>query len=182
MRVLLPILLNNKELNELRKKIGFLFQSAALYDSMTVEGNVGFPLQRHLMLPPAEVRERVQKLLARVGMKGHEGKVPSQISGGMKKRVGLARALALDPAVVLFDEPTAGLDPISAAEIATLISQLRDEDGKTSLVVTHDLPTARKIADRLIALDSGKVIFDGSLDEFERSSNPFIVQYLKDAA
>lgn len=170
------------DLNEARKKVGFLFQQGALYDSMTVEGNVGFPLRRHLMLPPAEVGERVQKLLARVGMEGHEGKVPSQISGGMKKRVGLARALALDPAVVLFDEPTAGLDPISAAEIATLISQLRDEDGKTSLVVTHDLPTARKIADRLIALDRGKVIFDGSLDEFEGSDNPFIVQYLKDAA
>jgi phospholipid/cholesterol/gamma-HCH transport system ATP-binding protein len=170
-------------LNEARKKTGFLFQQAALYDSMSVADNVAFPLRRHLKLPEAEIAERVQALLESVGLQAHDyGKMPSEISGGMKKRVGLARALALEPAVVLFDEPTAGLDPISAAEIAALIVELRDQRGITCLVVTHDLPTARKIANRLIALDRCLVVFDGSTEEFERSADPFIRQYLKDAA
>ena len=171
-----------RELNEARKKVGFLFQQAALYDSMTLEDNVAFPLRRHLNLSEEESRDRARKLLATLGMERDFGKMPSEISGGMKKRVGLARALALEPVAVMFDEPTAGLDPITAAEIARLIVELRDERRITSLVVTHDLPTARTIADRLIVLDAGRLIFDGTLDELERSSNPFITQFLKDAA
>ena len=169
-------------LNEARKKVGFLFQQGALYDSMTIEENVSFPLRRHLGLQGTELRDRVHKLLSSVGMESASAKLPSQISGGMKKRVGLARALALEPSLVLFDEPTAGLDPTAAAEIARLVVELRDKRGVTCLVVTHDLPTAKKISNRLITLDKGKVIFDGPMDEFEKSSHPFITQYLKDAA
>ena len=169
------------ELNEVRKKIGFLFQNAALYDSMSIEQNVGFPLLRHLKLSGGERRDRVRELLASVGLEKDLDKLPSAISGGMKKRVGLARALALEPSTVLFDEPTAGLDPISAAEIAQLIVELRDKRHITCLVVTHDLHSARSIADRLIVLDAGKLAFDGDFERLKNSTNPFIVQYLKDA-
>ena len=169
-------------LDEARKSVGFLFQQGALYDSMTIEQNVAFPLVRHLKLSEDERHQRVQGLLTSVGMEHDLSKMPSEISGGMKKRVGLARALALEPAAVMFDEPTAGLDPMTAAEIARLIVDLRDQRHITCLVVTHDLPTARKIANRLIALDQGKVVFDGSLQDFESSQNPFILQYLKEAA
>src|SRR5271169_2512740 len=162
-----------QELNEARKKIGFLFQQSALYDSMTVEENVAFPLRRHTKLSVAECRDRVRQLLGRFGMDRDLDKMPSDISGGMRKRVGLARALALEPAIVMFDEPTAGLDPITAAEIAKLIVGLRDRQHITPLVVTHDLHTARTIADRLIVLDAGKAPFDGTFEELNRSKDPF---------
>ena len=170
------------ELNEARKKVGFLFQQSALYDSMTIGENVGFPLRRHTRLSRAERLDRVHQLLASVGMDRDLDKMPSQISGGMQKRIGLARALALEPAMVMFDEPTAGLDPITAAEIAKLIVELRDQRHITSIVVTHDLHTARTIADRLIVLDKGKMLFDGTFEDFNRSEIPFIAQLVKDAA
>lgn len=168
-----------KELNEARKKVGFLFQQSALYDSMTIEENVAFPLRRHTSLSELECRDRVRQLLGSVGMDGDAGKMPSDISGGMSKRVGLARALALEPTILMFDEPTAGLDPITAAEIAKLIVELRDQRHLTSIVVTHDLHTARTIADRLIVLDAGKTLFDGTLESLNRSKDPFIAQFLK---
>jgi phospholipid/cholesterol/gamma-HCH transport system ATP-binding protein len=171
-----------KELNEARKKVGFLFQQSALYDSMTIEENVAFPLRRHTRLSHTERLERVHQLLDSVGMDRDLDKMPSEISGGMQKRIGLARALALEPMIVMFDEPTAGLDPITAAEIAKLIVELRDERHITSIVVTHDLHTARTIADRLIVLDKGKTLFDGTFADFSRSEIPFVVQILKDAA
>jgi phospholipid/cholesterol/gamma-HCH transport system ATP-binding protein len=171
-----------KELNEARKKIGFLFQQSALYDSMTVEENVAFPLRRHTKLSEAERRDRVHQLLESVGMDRDLDKMPSDISGGMQKRVGLARALALEPALVMFDEPTAGLDPITAAEIAKLIVELRDQRHITSIVVTHDLHTARTIADRLIVLNEGKTLFDGTFEDLNRSKDPFITQFVRDAA
>jgi phospholipid/cholesterol/gamma-HCH transport system ATP-binding protein len=171
-----------KELHEARKKIGFLFQQAALYDSMTIEENVAFPLRRHTKLSDAACHQRVLQLLGSVGMDRDLDKMPSDISGGMSKRVGLARALALEPAIVMFDEPTAGLDPITAAEIAKLIVELRDQRHITSLVVTHDLHTARTIADRLIVLDAGKTLFDGTFEGLQESKDPFIAQYVKDAA
>jgi len=172
---------SESELNEARKKVGFLFQQSALYDSMTIAENVDFPLRRHTTLSREERHGRVQELLASVGMCDASAKMPSQISGGMQKRVGLARALALDPTVVMFDEPTAGLDPITAAEIAKLIVELRDRH-ITSIVVTHDLHTARTIADRMIVLDKGKILYDGAFAGFNASENPFIRQLLKDAA
>jgi phospholipid/cholesterol/gamma-HCH transport system ATP-binding protein len=171
-----------QQLNDARKKVGFLFQQAALYDSMTIGENVAFPLRRHTTLSDGECRERVHQLLDSVGMDGDLDKMPSEISGGMRKRVGLARALALEPSIVMFDEPTAGLDPTTAAEIAKLIIELRDHRHITSIVVTHDLHTARTIADRLIVLDRGKALFDGTFEGLNRSMNPFIAGFLKDAA
>jgi phospholipid/cholesterol/gamma-HCH transport system ATP-binding protein len=171
-----------KELNEARKKVGFLFQESALYDSMTIEENVAFPLRRNTTRPDGECRERARQLLASVGMDADFDKMPSDISGGMRKRVGLARALALEPAILMFDEPTAGLDPITAAEIAKLIVDLRDQRHITSIVVTHDLHSARTIADRLIVLDRGKTLFDGTFEALNGSKDSFIAQFVRDAA
>ena len=171
-----------KELNEARKKVGFLFQQAALYDSMTIEENVAFPLRRHTNLSSDKRRDRAHQLLGSVGLDRDLDKMPSDISGGMRKRVGLARAIALDPTVLMFDEPTAGLDPITAAEIAKLIVGLRDTRHITSIVVTHDLHTARTIADRLIVLDRGKALFDGTFEGLDISKNPFIAQFVEDGA
>jgi phospholipid/cholesterol/gamma-HCH transport system ATP-binding protein len=169
-------------LNEIRKKIGFLFQQAALYDSLTVEENVAFPLNRHTTLSDAERREKVRGLLADVGLDRDLNKMPSDISGGMQKRVGLARALALDPDLLLFDEPTSGLDPITAAEIGDLIVKLKKERNLTSVVVTHDVHGAKSFADRVVLLREGKVVIDGPFPQLEQSRDPFVVQFLKDAA
>jgi phospholipid/cholesterol/gamma-HCH transport system ATP-binding protein len=174
--------LESGQLNEIRKKIGFLFQQAALYDSLTVEENVQFPLNRHTTLSDAERREKARELLSNLGMERDLTKMPSDISGGMQKRVGLARALALDPDLLLFDEPTSGLDPITAAEIGQLIMKLKKERNLTSVVVTHDVHGARSFADRVVLLREGKVVIDGPFSELERSSDPFVVQFLKDAA
>ena len=169
-------------LNEVRMKIGFLFQQAALYDSLTVAQNVEFPLVRHTTLSDAERRERVRGLLASVGMEQDLTKMPSDISGGMQKRGGLARALARDPDILLFDEPTSGLDPITAAEIGQLIVKLKKERNLTSVVVTHDVHGAKSFADRMVLLRDGKVVIDGTFVQLEKSPDPFVVQFLKDAA
>jgi len=169
------------QLNEIRKKIGFLFQQAALYDSLTLIQNVEFPLSRHTDLKPGERNSRARELLQRVGMTGDLNKLPAEVSGGMKKRVGLARALALDPHIVMFDEPTAGLDPVTAAEIANLIVDLKQQH-ITSIVVTHDLHTARVISDRFVVLDGGNILVNGGFEEIEQSKEPFVIQFLKDAA
>jgi len=169
-------------LNEVRKQIGFLFQQAALYDSLTVQENVEFPLVRHTKLPDAERRERARALLASVGMEHDLNKMPVDISGGMQKRVGLARALALDPDILLFDEPTSGLDPITAAEIGQLIVKLKQERNLTSVVVTHDVHGSRSFADRVILLREGKVVINGTFVQLEQSRDPFVTAFLKDAA
>jgi phospholipid/cholesterol/gamma-HCH transport system ATP-binding protein len=169
------------QLNEVRKKAGFLFQQAALYDSMSVEENVEFPIKRHTRLSADERRARVRDLLAKVDMEREGKKMPSEISGGMQKRVGLARALALDPEILLFDEPTAGLDPITAAEIGTLISQLQKERKITSIVVTHDLHGAKSFCDRLVLMNEGRVLVDGTFEELERSQDPFVAKFLQHA-
>jgi phospholipid/cholesterol/gamma-HCH transport system ATP-binding protein len=167
------------ELNEVRKKVGFLFQQAALYDSMTVAENVEFPLRRHLRMSGDERKKRVKELLASVGMESDTDKMPSEISGGMQKRVGLARALALEPEILLFDEPTAGLDPITASEIDDLIVKLQKERQITSVVVTHDIHGARTFSDRLVLLRDGQVLIEGTFDDLEKSRDPFVVQFLK---
>jgi phospholipid/cholesterol/gamma-HCH transport system ATP-binding protein len=174
--------LDTDQLNEVRKKIGFLFQQAALYDSMKVEENVEFPLKRHTKLSAAERRKRVRDLLAKVEMQQDREKMPSEISGGMQKRVGLARALALDPEILLFDEPTAGLDPITAAEIGTLISQLQEERKMTSIVVTHDVHGAKSFCDRLVLMREGEVLVNGTFEDLEKSRDPFVVHFLRNAA
>jgi phospholipid/cholesterol/gamma-HCH transport system ATP-binding protein len=170
--------LARQQLNEIRKKIGFLFQNSALYDSLTVEQNVGFPLERHSNMSNAERKKRVRELLSTVGMEKDLDKLPGQISGGMQKRVGLARALALSPDILLFDEPTAGLDPITASEIDALILNMQKEGNMTSIVVTHDLPSARTISDRLALLRDGQILIEGSFKELQASKDEFVVQFL----
>jgi phospholipid/cholesterol/gamma-HCH transport system ATP-binding protein len=167
------------QLGEIRKKMGFLFQHAALYDSLTVEQNVAFPLQHHKKMSKSEQRDRVHALLAEVGMEGAVAKMPSDISGGMQKRVGLARALALEPDILLLDEPTAGLDPISSGEIDDLVLKLQKEHHMASIVVTHDLHSAKTIADRLALLDKGDVVIDGSFEELQKSDIEFVREFLK---
>jgi len=167
------------EMNELRKKMGFLFQHAALYDSLTVEQNVAFPLKRHTKMTESEQGARVKELLASVGMEGDLQKMPSDLSGGMQKRVGLARALALDPTILLLDEPTAGLDPITSAEIDELILKLQEEHDMASIVVTHDLHSAKTIADRIALLHEGRVLIEGTFAELEKSDNEFVSEFLK---
>ncbi|MGB6546217.1 MAG: ABC transporter ATP-binding protein [Candidatus Acidiferrales bacterium] len=171
--------LPSKALNEVRKKVGFLFQQAALYDSLTVEENVAFPLRRHTPMSDSERKKRVRELLASVGMEGDLKKMPAEISGGMQKRVGLARALALDPEILLFDEPTAGLDPITASEIDDLIVKLQKDRHITSVVVTHDIHGARTVSDRLALMREGEILIEGTFDDLQKSRDPFVVQFLK---
>jgi phospholipid/cholesterol/gamma-HCH transport system ATP-binding protein len=170
------------QLNEIRKKIGFLFQQAALYDSLTVEENVAFPLDRHFKISDAERRDKVRELLASVGMDHDLDKLPSEISGGMQKRVGLARALALEPDILLFDEPTAGLDPITAAEIDQLIVDLKQRRKITSVVVTHDIHGAKTFSDRLTLMDKGNIVAEGTFEDLQKSRDKFVVQFLKNSA
>jgi phospholipid/cholesterol/gamma-HCH transport system ATP-binding protein len=168
------------EMGEIRKKMGFLFQHAALYDSLTVEQNVAFPLKHHRRdLSKSERGDRVQQLLAEVGMEGAVAKMPSDISGGMQKRVGLARALALEPDILLLDEPTAGLDPISSGEIDDLILKLQAEHHMASIVVTHDLHSAKTIAGRLALLNVGNIVIQGSFEELQKSDVEFVREFLK---
>jgi len=169
-------------LNKVRKSIGFLFQQAALYDSLTVEENVAFPLRRHTWLSAVERRERVRDLLAKVGMENDFRKMPAEISGGIQKRVGLARALALDPAIVLFDEPTTGLDPITAGEIGDLILQMKSERNITSIVVTHDIHGAKSFADRMVMIHEGAILIGGTFEDLQRSPNKFVSRFLQQAA
>jgi phospholipid/cholesterol/gamma-HCH transport system ATP-binding protein len=170
------------QLNEMRLKVGFLFQEGALYDSLTIAENVAFPLRRHTKMSDSERQEKVRSLLNSVGLDKDLEKMPAGISGGMRKRVGLARALALDPEILLFDEPTAGLDPITAAEIGTLIQKQREERHVTSIVVTHDMHAAHHFSDRLVMLKEGNILLTGTFDDFQESKDPFVAQFLSDAA
>jgi phospholipid/cholesterol/gamma-HCH transport system ATP-binding protein len=168
------------QIGEIRKKMGFLFQHAALYDSLTVEQNVAFPLKHHKKaMSRSEQGERVRALLAEVGMEGDLEKMPSDISGGMQKRVGLARALALEPDILLLDEPTAGLDPITSSEIDDLILKLQEEHHMASIVVTHDLHSAKTIADRLALINEGNVVIEGDFEELRKSDIEFVREFLK---
>jgi phospholipid/cholesterol/gamma-HCH transport system ATP-binding protein len=166
-------------MGEIRKKMGFLFQHAALYDSLTVGANVAFPLEHHRRdLSKRERTDRVEQLLSEVGLTGHGEKMPSDISGGMQKRAGLARALALEPEILLLDEPTAGLDPISSGEIDELVLKLQRERQMASIVVTHDLHSARTIASRLALLDKGRVVIEGTFDDLQKSDIAFVKEFL----
>ncbi len=170
--------LKPRALNEVRKQFGMLFQEAALFDSMTVGENVAFPVREHGNMGEKEIDKLVLTLLKEVGLEGIEDKMPSQLSGGMKKRVGLARALALNPQIVLFDEPTTGLDPIMTEAIADLILETREKFGITAVVISHDLPLTFKIADEIAMLYEGKVIHKAPPEEFSKTDIPIIQKFL----
>ncbi|NOZ20564.1 MAG: ABC transporter ATP-binding protein [Planctomycetes bacterium] len=169
--------LSEAELYELRKKFGMLFQDGALFDSMTVADNVAFPLRHHTEKREAEIAEIVAEKLRQVGMPGTEEMMPSELSGGMRKRVGLARALALDPEIVFFDEPTTGLDPVIAATVDNLISETQEQLGITFVVISHDIPSTFSIAHNVGVLYGGKLIEYGPRDEIQGSANPILRQF-----
>ena len=170
--------LEERELFPFRRRIAMLFQSGALFDSMNVMENVAFPLREHTEMSEQEIRETVRHKLSLVGLKDVETKAPSDLSGGMKKRVALARSLALDPEVVLFDEPTTGLDPITSATIGKLINSIQEGTGVTSVVVTHDIPLAHRVGDRIALIADGKFCFIGNWQEAESSDDPALGDFL----
>ena len=171
--------LDRRRLFHIRKKFGMLFQGAALFDSMTVEENIGLALREHTSLSQEEIRDRVAKKLEMVDLPGIEEKRPAELSGGMKKRVGLARALIMDPKIVLFDEPTTGLDPIMSDAINRLILETHQRLNITSVVVTHDMASAFMIGDRIAMLSNGYIVFVGSPDEVRDTSNPTVRQFVE---
>jgi phospholipid/cholesterol/gamma-HCH transport system ATP-binding protein len=174
--------LDEQGLNEVRKKFGMLFQGAALFDSLTVWENVGFGLKQHTKMSDKDIRDVATQKLALVGLKGVEEKMPADLSGGMKKRVGLARAIAMDPQIILYDEPTTGLDPITADAINDLIVDLRKKLGVTSVAITHDMHSAYKISDRIAMLYKGEIQETGTPDEIKGTSNPIVKQFITGSA
>ena len=170
--------LQGTALAAVRKEIGFLFQSAALFDSISVGENVAFPLRRHTRLADGEIRDRAREKLAAVGLEQDYDKMPADLSGGMRKRAGLARAMALDPPLLLVDEPSAGLDPITTDEIDDLLVGLKEHTGTTLVVVTHNIPSARKIGDELVMLHEGRLVARGTPEELEGSENPFVRTFM----
>jgi len=170
--------LGDRDLNEVRKKFGMLFQEAALFDSMTVRENVAFPLREHTKLNDDNIGKIVTYKLEQVGLPGQEEKMPAELSGGMKRRVGLARALALDPEIVLFDEPTTGLDPPMAEAIEDLIIETQRRLGDTFVVITHNITTAFHIAHKIAMLHEGRVAVEGTPRTFKRSSHPVVQAFM----
>ena len=164
--------------DELRKHMGVVFQYSALFDFLTVGENVAFGLRRHFNLPEAEIQTRVTELLEMVGLPGTEAMMPAELSGGMKKRVGMARALAMEPQIVFYDEPTAGLDPVMTMTISRLIRKTQQRLGVASLLVTHDMESVFMVADRIAMLYNGKIVQVGTVDEIKKSSNPVVRAFI----
>ena len=171
--------LNGVALNEVRKKFGVCFQDAALFDSMNVGENIGFPFAMHTHLTKDEIALEVAKLLKEVGLSGIETKMPSQLSGGMRKRVGLARALAMNPKILLFDEPTTGLDPVMTSAINTLIRDVQHKSQATSLVISHDIEGAFELADYMAMIFQGRIVFEGKPEEFKHTTDPLVRQFVE---
>jgi phospholipid/cholesterol/gamma-HCH transport system ATP-binding protein len=170
--------LNRKEFGELRQKIGFLFQSGALYDSMTVKENLEFPLRRIKKdFGEKEIKEKVNEVLENVGLTDALNKMPSQLSGGMRKRISLARSIVLDPMIMLYDEPTTGLDPVTSDEISSLINDVQKKYNTSSLIITHDIKCAIATANRIIMLQEGEIYAEGKTEDFENSSDPVIKSF-----
>ncbi|MFH1790522.1 MAG: ABC transporter ATP-binding protein [Candidatus Omnitrophota bacterium] len=174
--------MGQNELNSLRLKIGMLFQGAALFDSMSISENVAFAMTEHAGKSAQFRRERVRECLSLVGLKGIEELKPAELSGGMKKRVGLARAICMQPEIILYDEPTTGVDPIMGDAINDLIKDLHDKLKVTSIAVTHDMKSAYKIADKIAMLYNGRIIIHGTTDEIRGSDNPIVQQFITGAA
>ena len=170
--------LAERDLMKVRQRFGFLFQQGALFDSDTVAQNIAFPLAEHTDKKPDEIAKIVEQKLRMVGLSGAGGKMPAELSGGQRKRVALARAIALDPEVILYDEPTTGLDPIRSDVINELILKLQHELDVTSIVVTHDMASAMKVADRIVMLFDGKLIFDGTAEEIRNTNNETVKRFV----
>jgi phospholipid/cholesterol/gamma-HCH transport system ATP-binding protein len=171
--------LKRRELSRARQKIGFLFQSAALFDSISVGENVAFPLRRHTDLKEAEIRQRAMEKLGSVGLENEYDKMPADLSGGMRKRAGLARAMALDPPLLLVDEPSAGLDPITAGEIDDLLLGLKTNGQTTLIVVTHNIPSARRLGNELVMLHEGRIVARGTPAELEESDDELVRTFME---
>jgi phospholipid/cholesterol/gamma-HCH transport system ATP-binding protein len=171
--------LSGPELSRVRRSIGFLFQNSALFDSISVGENVAFPLRRHTKLGNDEIRRRAQDKLAAVGLEREYDKMPAALSGGMKKRAGLARAMALDPPLLLVDEPSAGLDPVTSDEIDTLLYELKARGGTTLIVVTHNIPSARHLGDQLVMLHDGRILASGTADDLDRSDDDLVRAFMR---
>ena len=171
--------LDESQLNEVRKNFGVCFQDAALFDSMNVGENIGFPFAMHTHLTKDEIAREVAKLLGEVGLSGIETKMPSQLSGGMRKRVGLARALAMNPKILLFDEPTTGLDPVMTSAINTLIRDVQHKSQATSLVISHDIHGAFALADYMAMTFKGRIVFDGMPEDFKNTTDPLVRQFIE---
>jgi len=170
--------LSPEESDDLRRATGMVFQGGALLNSISLRENVALPMRAHLDLPPGVVDEAVRMKLAQVGLLEAADRMPSELSGGMRKRAGIARALALDPRLLFFDEPTSGLDPVTSDGIDNLVLELREALGATMVVVTHDLPSARKIADRLVVLSGGRALAQGTWDEVQATRDPEVRDFL----
>jgi phospholipid/cholesterol/gamma-HCH transport system ATP-binding protein len=170
--------LNAKGLARVRKQVGFLFQYSALFDSISVGDNVAFPLRRHTRLRETEIQQRVGELLSQVGLEAHRHKNPSEVSGGMRKRVGLARALALNPSILLVDEPSSGLDPVTSQEIDELLLGLKQRHGTTIVVVTHNIPSARRIGDVLAFLHEGRILECGAPEQLQQSRQELVQRFM----
>ncbi len=175
--------LNGDDLAELRKKIGFLFQSGALYDSMTVKENLEFPLRRIKKgLTQKEIDKKVKDVLEDVGLSDAVDKMPSQLSGGMRKRISVARTIIVDPMLMLYDEPTTGLDPVTSDEISTLINDMQKKHNTSSIIITHDIECVRATADRIIMLQNGGAHLEGKLEIFEKSADPLITSFFRSSS
>ena len=174
--------MSERELNQFRRRFGMAFQEGALFDSMSVFENIAFPLRRHTKMSESEIRARVEECLEDVHLHGVEKRRPSELSGGMRRRVGFARAISLKPEILLFDEPTTGLDPVISAVIAELIVEMDQKLGTTTVTITHDMKVAFAIADRVAMLYEGHIIEQGTPAEFQRSTNPIVHQFIEGRA
>jgi phospholipid/cholesterol/gamma-HCH transport system ATP-binding protein len=170
------------EINQVRRGFGMAFQEGALFDSMSVFENIAFPLRRHTRMNEYQIRQRVEECLEDVHLEGVEQKRPSELSGGMRRRVGFARAISLKPQILLFDEPTTGLDPVISDVVAELIVEMDQKLGTTTVTITHDMKVAFKIADRIAMLCNGRIIEEGTSEEFQESSNPVVRQFIEGRA
>lgn len=171
--------MNENELNQMRRHMGMVFQYSALFDSMSVGENVAFGLRQHTDMSEEDIQKVVRSRLRMVGLSGHETDMPNELSGGMKKRVSLARAIAINPEIVLYDEPTAGLDPIISTTIDRLIASTRRRLGVTSIVVTHHMSSAFNLADRMIMINNGRIIEQGGIDDIRRSENRLVQKFIQ---
>jgi phospholipid/cholesterol/gamma-HCH transport system ATP-binding protein len=169
--------LGEYELIEIRKKIGYVFQNGALFDSLTVEENLAYPLEEHTKLSPAEIQKKVEDMLALIDMKGSNRLLPAELSGGMQKRAGLARATILEPRIILFDEPTAGLDPLNTKRLLENIHKLKSK-GITGIFVTHDIPAAFEIADRIAILYNGRIHVNDTVESIKQSKDPLVLSFI----